>query len=253
MFVSLLCSYIIKNRKWVKPLKWEELKKEYETVIGLGYWCDVAGHLKNHNLRTFSSPFDWVLTPSLSDINQVLKARFEGYMEQENMEFINYGEIALDDHDQVQDLIKQTYILRDNKFNITSVHDFPLYPNHSWNEQYPRFRKKLDSRINRFLKVCSDSPSKLFIRLEATVDEAVNLHQNLSDLSSGETVLLVINTVQGLNSLRENDLGINGVVFMEIPFISSGNFHNIAEVRYTHSNDWNIILKDITVKSASLY
>ena len=228
-------------------MKINELNNEYTAVIGLGYWCDVAGHLKNHNLRTFSGPFDWVLTPSLSDINRVLEARFEGYMDMNNLEFIAHGEIALDDNDQVMDSVHRTNIIRDKYYRITSVHDFPLQQGQDWKVDYLSFKAKLERRINRFLDICRSASSLLFIRLEATIEETIRLYEILSGLCGGQVHLLTINTVEGLNHLRENDLGIEGNVFMEIPLISSGNFHNLADVKHSNPHDWDLILRNIKV------
>ncbi|NHW36816.1 DUF1796 family putative cysteine peptidase [Paenibacillus aceris] len=43
--------------------------------------CDPAAYLRGHHLRKFSMPLDWVMSPSLTDVNRLLAHKFTGFME----------------------------------------------------------------------------------------------------------------------------------------------------------------------------
>jgi hypothetical protein len=45
-------------------------------IISLGYKCNMAKYLRDNNLRNFSYPFDWVITMSLSTINNILNDKY---------------------------------------------------------------------------------------------------------------------------------------------------------------------------------
>ncbi|MCM3308575.1 DUF1796 family putative cysteine peptidase [Priestia megaterium] len=220
------------------------MKRPYDTVISIGSWCGVTNQLKDFNLRRFSGPFDWVTTPTLTHVNRVLKNRFQGYMDINNMKFIEYAKFAIDENDQSNDVIieKQTYVLEDVKYNIGSYHDFLVIPGQSWTVSYPEFREKLDRRINRFFDKIKKSQSTLFVRYCATYEEVVELQAILSELTEGTFHILIVNPVENLTTLRENNWGLDGVVFVDIPMISS-----ITDQNHWRQDDWNYILSGITL------
>lgn len=56
-------------------------------MIALYAWealASQAAHLRRRGLRTFSSPLDWVVSLSLTDVNLLLSRRFPEYMELPN-------------------------------------------------------------------------------------------------------------------------------------------------------------------------
>lgn len=220
----------------------KDIKRSYDVVVGLGSWCGVATELKHHNLRRFSGPFDWVTTPSLSDINRLLKNRFEGFMEMENMKFVNYSKFAINsdtDHEVVTE--KQTYIIMDTKYNIASWHDFPVIPNQSWQADYPSYKEKLNRRINRFLEKINNSKFTLFVRYNTSKSEAAELRSILSGLTKGKFHILVVNPVEDLQTVKEINWDLEGVVCMEIPYLPT-------DKTQWNSQDWDFILNGITVK-----
>ena len=55
-----------------------------------------------------------------------------------------------------------SYIAKDEKYNITSYHDFSIISNEDWSITYPDFKQKLNRRIDNFYKILQDSQSILF-------------------------------------------------------------------------------------------
>jgi len=220
------------------------MKRPYDTVVSIGSWCGVTNQLKKFNLRTFSGPFDWVTTPTLTHVNRVLKNKFQDYMVIDNMKFIEYAKFAIDEDDQSNDVIleKQTYVLEDLKYNIGSYHDFLVTPGKHWTADYPGFRTKLDYRINRFLNKIKNSQSTLFIRYCATYNEVVELQSILSEMTDGSFHILIVNPVGNLTAIRENNWGLHGVVFVDIPLTGS-----ITNKNQWRQEDWDYILKGISI------
>ncbi|MED3981909.1 DUF1796 family putative cysteine peptidase [Priestia megaterium] len=228
----------------------KDIKRPYDVVLGLGYWCDIANQLKRHNLRQFSSPFDWIWTPSLSDINKLLRNRFKDFMKVENMKFVNYGIGTVDNKDNLvfTDESPKTYILEDTKYNITSVHDFPVLPNQNWEASYPYVKEKFDRRINRFFEKINNSELILFVRYYANYSEVAELHSILSELTKSQFHILVINPVEGIQRVQEKCWNINGVVSIEIPFIRKGE-HLLADMKNVNQEDWDYILNGIALNN----
>ncbi len=220
------------------------MKRPYDLVVSIGSWCGVTNQLKDFNLRQFSGPFDWVSTPTLTHVNRVLKNRFQEYMDINNMKFREYAKFAIDENDQFNDVIieKQTYVLEDVKYNIGSYHDFLVVPGQSWTVAYPEFREKLDRRINRFFDKIKKSQSTLFVRYCATYNEVVELQSILSELTEGPSHILIVNPVENLATIRENNWGLDGVVFVDIPMTNL-----ITDQNHWRQEDWNYILDGITL------
>lgn len=130
----------------------------------MGGFCQVAYQIERNNLKTFSGPIDWMLSPYLSDVNRLLKMRF--------LDFMNLNNLTVQGKANID-----TYIVKDNLYNIESYHDFsteytddPLFP-------YPVFKNKLDRRINAFYNKCSNSDSILFIRMGEVITKLLSLNQ----------------------------------------------------------------------------
>jgi Putative papain-like cysteine peptidase (DUF1796) len=225
----------------VRKLKLKDIKRSYDVVVSLGSWCGVANEMKRHQLRRFSGPFDWITTPSLSVINRLLINRFEGFMEMENMKFVKYSKFLVDSSTENEEVTeRETYIIMDTKYNIASYHDFPVIPNQSWTADYPSYKEKLHRRINRFFEKINNSKLTLFIRYNASYSEVAELRSILSRLTKGKFHILNVNPVEGLQTVREINWDIDGVVCIEIPYLPT-------DKTQWNSQDWDFILNGIKV------
>lgn len=159
----------------------KKMKGSYDAVISLGTYCQTAYQLKRKKLRGSSTPLDWMISPSLKDINCLLRNQFRDFMEYKNL--------------KISDVANQyTHLIIDELYHIESHHDFPIA------EQsqdplyfYPIFKKKLDSKIDNFNKLLLCSKKILFVRMVATHDEIVELNTILQQLTNSDFFILVIN------------------------------------------------------------
>ncbi|CAH0261944.1 hypothetical protein SRABI96_03452 [Peribacillus sp. Bi96] len=201
-----------------------EIQGSYDLVASLGSWCGPALHTKRHNLRKNSFPFDWVQSPFLSDVNKLLKNRFEGYMELGNMvekeilaHFVDEGNTVFE---QGGTEPAKAHFIHDSYYHIDSVHDFPRIPNQDWIVQYPSYKEKLKQRIERFFTHITQSQSILFIRYEwgkANDDEVVELQSILSQITKGKINILIMEPLDGLQGVKEVNWGLNGICLVQVP------------------------------------
>lgn len=220
----------------------QELKKSFDIVVSLGASCLPTYHLKRRNLRTFSGPFDWVLSPSLSDVNRLLKNRMQGLMELDNMTLIQGSQYNLLNDNSEEQGGHSTYEIKDTIYNITSVHDFPVVPDGNWSINYPEYKEKLNKRINRFLEKIKNSNSILFVRTIASYEETVTLKSVLSELTDKNFNILIVNLEMGLENVMEQNWDIDGVCSLKSPH------HQV--VWYGDETAWDYILDGIKVNES---
>jgi hypothetical protein len=209
-----------------------EIKKSYDLVVGLGSACDPALQLRRYNLRRFSSPLDWVVTLSLSDVSRLLKNRFKDYMTLSNMNLIEGTSTV------VEDGIPQhinSYFVKDFYYNVISVHDFPIIDDQEWFATYPAFKAKVNPRIERFLEKITTSKSILFVRWAAKVEDVIELRSVLSEITKSQFNILVLCPDNGLESVKEAEWGLDKVCSIEVPNRPSDN------------SIWDYVLKGISL------
>jgi polysaccharide pyruvyl transferase WcaK-like protein len=188
-------------------LRVNDLKKKYDAVIPLGGHCQPAYHLKRHRLRRFSLPLDWIYSHRITDLCRLLRERFHSFMELSNL--------------RVESLqgSQTCYIVNDLTCHCGSYHDFPVDPTNSDPlVTYPQFRAKMDRRIRRLYETIERANSLLFIRVNATRQEAIQLRATLRDLVSCPFDLVIVNQTD-VTQLKEVDWGISGVCSVEMPFV----------------------------------
>lgn len=221
----------------------KDIQGSYDVVTGLGCWCGPALHLKRHNLRRNSFPLDWVQSPYLSDVNRLMKNKFEGYMELKNMikkdinaDFIHEGNVVFQAGGTEP---AKAHFIHDTYYNIDSVHDFPIIPNQDWTVQYASFKEKLNHRIQNFLSKLAQSQYTLFIRHEvrtANYKEIVELQSILSKMTKGKFNILIMERVDGLQGVKDMNSDIEGICLVQVPRSNPGN-----------NAIWDQILQGITL------
>ena len=83
-------------------MKLDEIKKNYDLIVSLGSSCSPAAHLRRNNLRKFSMPFDWIVTPNLPDVGRVIQNQFQDFMLLENLQLQDGQANFLDDNESIQ-------------------------------------------------------------------------------------------------------------------------------------------------------
>ena len=119
----------------------------YDAVFSLGQWCATAIVLKKLGLRSASGPFDWTgLTGRLDDYVDLMTNGFKGYFAKENLRKIRENPAEG----------TETYI--DTVQRWESRHDFRIGV--SFEENYARYRARLDRRADRLLALETEKFSK---------------------------------------------------------------------------------------------
>ena len=219
-------------------MKLQDKKGSYDVIFSLGSACNPAMLLRQHNLRRLAGPLDWKVSLSLSDVSRLLKNRFTGFMELENMHlqddthyFLEDGDAVMPDDGSSHPI--KSYWVTDTYYNIISMHDFPILLNQHWTVTYPSFKEKLNHRINRFLEEIANGQSVLFVRWAASYDQAVELQSVLSKMVKGEFKILILQP--GVQDKRELDWGIERVCAIEVLDIPFDN------------STWEYVLNGITL------
>lgn len=195
-------------------MKLEEIKGGYDCIVSLGSSCEPAAHLRRKGLRVFSSPLDWVVSLSLTDVSRLLGNRFSGYMELPNMGVIDGNDVFVE-NEVVQPV--KSYFVKDYHYNVISVHDFPVLDGLAWSHVYPDFKHKINMRSQRLLDTLRNSRKALFIRWGSTYDEASQLQAVLRALTGGSFQILIVNGVDGLESVVDRDWPLPGIASLGIP------------------------------------
>ncbi|MNH85348.1 hypothetical protein D3C87_456870 [compost metagenome] len=159
------------------------LKGAYDAVFSLGANCQTAYQLRRLGLRHAAGPLDWFISSSHSGLISVLQNRFVDFMKLEHLKLVGQ--------------FKTCYCIKDEKYEIFSYHDFPVeLPPDRWADAYPGFLDRQVRRQERFLQAASMMDRILFVRLNSTPEEALQLQQILSDLTVHQFTLLIVNTCQ---------------------------------------------------------
>lgn len=164
-------------------MRFEEIKGTYDTIVSLGSSCELAAHLHRKGLRMFSSPLDWVVSLSVTEVNRQVKSYF----------------------------IKEFY------YNVISIDEFPVLEGNDCSYVYPGFKDKTEMHSKRLLDQLNVSRKALFIRWGSTLEEAVQLRAVLGTLTGGVFHILIINAVDGLETVVDNDWELPGITSLSIP------------------------------------
>lgn len=123
----------------------QERGGEYSTVISLGCFCGVAQEMERFGLRSFSAPFDWLITEEFELVLQLIDTHFENFFQFDALE--------------QQYAINPAYYF-DSVNRIQIYHDFSAFQ--PLEKQYGEVIKKYKRRIDQFYRNIQ-KPS-LFIR-----------------------------------------------------------------------------------------
>lgn len=185
-------------------MKRADFEGKYHATFSLGDLCLTSIQLERNGLRSFSGVLDWVGSPKLSTVNELLRNRFDGFMERNNLKCIgNAGE--------------KLYLVEETKYKIYSNHDFYVAQNDpELLESYPEVKTKYDRRVERFLEKADSGNRLLFVRVGGTYEEVKELQEVLSDLVKGDFSLLFINPGP-VTAVEENDWPLEQVFSVNVP------------------------------------
>ena len=164
-----------------------QLKGKYDAIFSLGDLCLASIQLKKHNLRPYSGVLDWMASPELSKLNELLENRFIGFLDYDNLRVIGYADSFI--------------CVSDDGYNLVSNHDFDGEKNTlTYLSAYAEVMEKYERRIQRFLSEMDNAKRILFVRTEGTLEDAAVLQDVLSRIVKHDFSILLINHtyVQGI-------------------------------------------------------
>ena len=208
-----------------------QIKRPYDMIVSLGWNCQTAFQLKRKKLRSFTGPIDWMYSYSVSHLCRLLKQKFNGFMEVENMRI-----------EGIQGT-NSCYTVSDLNTKCVSVHDFLVTENSDTSLlTYPQFKEKMNRRIEKLYNSLAISDSALFVRIQANRDEALELKNAISEIYHGDFSILIINYTKE-EKVIEIDWAIDRVCAVEIP--------NSVNAWTGCNSAWDTILEGVTLSKGS--
>ncbi len=169
---------------------------QYKYIVSLGHFCSPAMEFEKINRRAFSLPFDWLITPELSVVIDLINNRFEDFLNEDYMfQFKEYPEYY-----------------RNKKYNVDFYHDFS--PFKRFDSQIQEVAKKYNRRIERFYTIIKQPT--LFVRYITKKDvEYINKNYDsilrlIKSFNPQNDILFVAN-----NDIHLNIQTANAVYYVE--------------------------------------
>ncbi|WP_198766603.1 DUF1796 family putative cysteine peptidase [Fictibacillus halophilus] len=222
------------------------IQKKYSAVISLGSECGPGIHLRRHSLRKTAFPFDWVCSHSLTCINELLRTKFKKYMKLRNMEKIHSYKPGYVLDDQGATTGSHSHFIKDHKYNVISVHDFPIVNGQPWMYNYLSFKRTIKQRVQRLYEWFNTSSSILFIRWSVIdIDEdqlkkeTAELETILSTYVKGNFNILMIYPTDKVGQLTEVDWGMKHVCVIYVP---------IQINPITDNETWDYLLNGVSIE-----
>lgn len=185
-------------------MRLNEIKGEYNAIFSLGENCIPALKLRKYNLREFAGPFDWVGSPNLSRVTNLLRTNFSNFLNEDNLIVPQYAS----DEDLL--VVDKTHLISFNHDFKTDVNTLQQLSG------LPQVKKKYENRINRFMEALKTSQRLLFIRTEANIKDALELENVLSQLVRHQYCILIVNH-KPVNEIVELDWKVNNICAIEMP------------------------------------
>ena len=156
-----------------------------DLFISVGGACRPAHYLKRFRLRTFSSPFDWMMNYKLEHIIYFLQNDGADFFK--NIENMGADEWV------------KTHRIRDIKTGMISIHDFSI------SECYPEFISKHKRRFANLKKAIHKS--KRIVFLSNRDDDLQEFHTFLDEMKkihSAKYILCNIRNNENLTTMTKN-------------------------------------------------
>ncbi|MCT1400795.1 hypothetical protein AK95_16605 [Paenibacillus sp. LC231] len=162
-------------------LSLQDIKGPYHAIFSLGNNCLPGIELREHGLRRFAGPIDWMGTPVLPQISRMLRNRFEGMLVYSNLLMVNQAS-------------EELYNIWDQEYDLYLNHDFYVHNNFPPDLLgYPDVKVKYDRRIARFLQTLGSGGRILFIRTDSSREDIKELVDSLKQLCYGPFHVLAVN------------------------------------------------------------
>ncbi|MER7683301.1 DUF1796 family putative cysteine peptidase [Micrococcus luteus] len=185
-------------------MKINEIKGAYNAIYSLGENCIPALKLRKFNLREFAGPLDWVGSPNLPKVTNLLRTNFSNFLISDHLIVPQY---ASDEDLLVVDTVNHISFNHDFKTHENTLNHLP---------SLPQVQAKYEKRINHFIETQSNSERLLFIRTEANIKDTLELENILSQLVKYNFCILIVNHSK-VTEIVELDWKIKNVCAIEMP------------------------------------
>jgi hypothetical protein len=207
----------------------QALKGTYDGIYSLGDLCLTSIQLKKNDLRPCSGVFDWMGSPLLPKVNRLLRDRFSDFLNPAHLRVLGYAD--------------QCICVSDDYNLIVSNHDFHIGPNSLTHlGGYADVMEKYNRRITRFLNHMEFCKRILFVRTEATLEEATELESVLSGLVKHDFRVLVINHAE-VGALTEQHWPLERVCAVQLPGWDKWNQNDL---------EWTALLQGVVYDGATV-
>lgn len=181
-----------------------QIKGPYHAIFSLGNNCLPAIELREHGLRKFAGPIDWMGTPVLPQISRMLRNRFHGVLAYSNLSLM-------------EQVSEHLYNIRDSEYDLYLNHDFYVHNGFPPNgPSYLEIKTKYDRRISRFLQTLQSGGRILFIRTDSSKEDIKELVDSLKMLCTGPFHVLAVNHEPVLE-IEMQDWNIEHVCAIKMP------------------------------------
>lgn len=130
----------------------------FSSFVSLGWNCAIAASMEKFGLRSWSGPFDWIVSKDLPGLLSVMEKDFQNFMVLKNLELCD----------------QRHEIFADQSCGFKFMHEGNLFDR----EQYEAVYEKYQRRIRRFLKEAERSIC--FLRYVECADEIDYVVKNVT-------------------------------------------------------------------------
>ncbi|MCQ2379665.1 MAG: papain-like cysteine peptidase [Victivallaceae bacterium] len=174
-----------------------------DLVLSIGNSCRTAQHLKDLGLRSFSSPFDWMMCYRLSAVTNFFKNGFDGF-------FKSYG--------VKEDWEGPHWWVYDKETGMTSIHDFPK--TQTVESYLGTFHETMARRFENLKNGILNSRRTCFVSRGNTIDELRIFLEEIDDIFPNRR-FIVLNIVDDNDEYIEkmnlkNNLSMMNVHFKDV-------------------------------------
>lgn len=204
----------------------EDIKGDFDAIYSLGHNSLPGVQMAKNGLRHDTGVIDWMCSPLLSGVSNMLRHRFAHFMELRNMSITGIDPNA------------SCYLVRDAAYHIISNHDFSVEANTPTQLiTYPQFKEKMNRRIERFLQKLKASHRVLFIRTESSYAEAQELQEVIRGLRSHRDFCILV----------VNHAPVEGIVELHWPleYVCALQLPQVTDPFYENDELWRSILSGI--------
>lgn len=127
--------------------------KKYDFICSIGEDCACTSYLKNFNLRTTSSPFDWLTKADFETRINLIINNFENFLNIEDLKLLQ-KDINIENDNKCD-------YYHNIKTNFYFYHDFPI--NIKLEQSFQDVKEKYNRRIERFYYNINNNKNILFI------------------------------------------------------------------------------------------